>query len=167
MYDALEENTQDKIYIRISDTTNGERNLVENKMIFYFSENGWERGIIQRKTEMNRRKKYLAKEMRSYILVSHIIYGETWLHDLRGFGVSYHSDTPFELLDYGYTTECRLWMIFVTWCRVKLYCHVNLCSTCHILVVYNDISHLGIKVISWIWVIGDVTKIPNFLITYK
>ena len=96
-----------------------------------------------------------------------MIDGNTWLHYLGGLDVSYHSDTPFELLDNGYTTECRLGMRFVTWCIVKLYCHVTLCITCHILVVYNDIIHLGIKVILWSWVIGDVTKIQNILITYK
>ena len=86
-------------------------------------------------------------------------------HDLNKLGgvyVSYHSDTTFERLDYGYTTECRLGMIFVTWCIVKLYCHVTLCITFHILIVSNYISHLGIKVISWSWLVGDVTKILDF-----
>ena len=63
--------------------------------------------------------------MREYILVSHVIYGETWLHDLGRLDVSYHSDSPFERLDCGYKTECRRGMIFVTWCIVKLYCHVT------------------------------------------
>ena len=49
-------------------------------------------------------KTYLAKEMSAYIFVCHVIDGETWLHDLGGLDVSYHSDTPFERLDYGYTT---------------------------------------------------------------
>ena len=100
--------------------------------------------------------------MRAYILVSHVTDGETWLHDLGGIYVSYNPDTPFEKLDAGYTTECRLWIIFVTWCIVKLYFHFTLCITCHILIISNDISHLDIKVISWIWVVGDVTKIPDF-----
>ena len=95
-------------------------------------------------------------------MASRVINGDTWLHDLVGIDVSYHSDTPFERLDDGYTTECRLGMRFVTWCIFKLYCHVTLCITCNILIVSNDIIHLGIKVISWVWVVGDITKIPDF-----
>ena len=34
---------------------------------------------------MARGKKYLEKEMRLYILASHVIDGETWWHDLGGF----------------------------------------------------------------------------------
>ena len=106
--------------------------------------------------------------MRAYILVSHVIDGETWLHDLGGIDVSYNPDTLFERLDDGYTTYCRLGIKFFTWCIVKLYFHVTLCITCNIPIVSNDISHLGTKVISWIWVVSDVTKIPEFvLITYK
>ena len=108
------------------------------------------------------RRKNLAKEIRAYILESHVIDGETWLHDFGELAVSYHSDTPLEWIDYGYTTECRLGMRFFTCCIVKLYCHVTLCIVCHIIVLSNDISHLGIKVISWSWVVGDVTKIPDF-----
>ena len=73
-----------------------------------------------------------------YIFVSRVIGGEKWLHDLGGIGVSYHSDTPFEKLDDGYKNECRLGIIFVTWCIVNLYFHVTLCITCHILIVSND-----------------------------
>ena len=69
---------------------------------------------------------------------------------LGGIDVSYHSDTPFEWLDYGYTTECRLGMIFITWCIVKLYCNVTLYIACHILILSNGIKHLGISVISWV-----------------
>ena len=94
------------------------------------------------------------------MLMSCVIDGETCLHDLGGIHVSYYSDTPFEQLDDRYTAECRLGMGFVTWCIFKLYCHVTLCITCHILIVSNDIIHLGIKVISWSWVVGNVTKIP-------
>ena len=112
--------------------------------------------------EDENKEKYLAKEMRVYIFVDRVIDGEMWLHDLGGVDVSYHSDTPFERIDDGYTTECRPGMIFVTWFIVKLYCHVTLCINFHILIVYNDISHLGIKVISWSWLVGDVTKIPDF-----
>ena len=53
-------------------------------------------------------------------------------------------------------------MRFVTWFIVKLYCHDNLCITCHILIVSNYISYIGIKVISWSWAVVDVTKIPEF-----
>ena len=111
---------------------------------------------------MTRRQTYIAKETRAYILVSHIIDEYTWLHNLGGIDVSYHSDTPFEWLDYGYTTECRLGTRFVTWCIVNLYCHVTLCIAYHILIVSNDISHLGIEKIPRSWLVGDVTKIPYF-----
>ena len=63
---------------------------------------------------MNRRQKYPEKEMRAYILLSYVINGEIWLYDLGGISVSYISDIPFERLDEGYTTECRLGMIFFT-----------------------------------------------------
>ena len=95
-------------------------------------------------------------------MASRVIDGEAWLHDLWGLDVTYHSGKTFERLDEGYATECRLGMRFFTWWIVKLYCHVTLCITCHILIVFNDISHLGIKVISWIWAVGDVTKISDF-----
>ena len=111
---------------------------------------------------MTIRQKYLAKEMRAYILVSNIVCGETWLHDLGVIYVSYISYIPFEQLDYGYTTKFILGMRFVTWCIVKLDCYVTLCSACDILIVANDIIHLGIKMISWSWVVGDVTKTPDF-----
>ena len=48
--------------------------------------------------------------MGAYILVSHVIDGETWLHDLGVLDVSYNSDTPFERLDDGYKTNCILGM---------------------------------------------------------
>ena len=95
-------------------------------------------------------------------MVSNIIDGETWLHDLGGISASYISYIPFEQIDYGYTTECILGMIFVTWCISKFDCYVTLCSTCHIRIVDNYISHLGIKMISWSWVVGDVTNTPEF-----
>ena len=44
--------------------------------------------------------------MRAYNLLSYVIDGETWLHDLGGLDFSYISDIPFERLDYGYTIEC-------------------------------------------------------------
>ena len=84
------------------------------------------------------------------------------MHDLGGLNDSYYSDKTFERLDDEYTTEFILGMIFVTWCIVKLYFHVTFCNTCHILIVSNDISYLGIKGISWIWLVGYVTNISDF-----
>ena len=40
MSDVFEENARDKLYIWLSDTTNGEKYLVEGNNIFYFSDNG-------------------------------------------------------------------------------------------------------------------------------
>ena len=74
---------------------------------------------------------------------------------------------PFERLDNGYITECILGMSFVTWCIVELDCYATLCIACHILIVSHDISHLGIKMISWGWLVGDASKASEFLITYK
>ena len=108
---------------------------------------------------MTRRKKDLAKEMREYILVSYLIDGETWLHGLGGLAVYYLSSTPFEILDDGYTTKFRLGMVFVTWCIFKLDCYVTCCRAFHIIIIANDISHLRIKMISWSWGVGDVTKL--------
>ena len=53
-------------------------------------------------------------------------------------------------------------MIFVTWYIFKLDCYVILFSACNILIVANYISHMEIKMVSWRWVVGDVTKKPNF-----
>ena len=86
--------------------------------------------------------------MRSSILARYIIGRETRLHDLGGIAVSYLSDTHFEILAYGDTTDCRLGTVFVTWCIVKLYCYFNFSSACLILIVANYISHLGRKNIS-------------------
>ena len=79
-----------------------------------------------------------------------------------GIDVSYISGIHVKRISDGDTTECGLGMKFVTWCILKLYFHINLCITCHILIVSNDISHLGIREIPWSWVVGDVTKIPDF-----
>ena len=56
--------------------------------------------------------------MREYILVSYVIYGETWLYYLGGGGgeggyVSYLSEIPFEQIDDGCTTEWIIGMIFL------------------------------------------------------
>ena len=84
------------------------------------------------------------------------------MHDLGGIYVSYLSYITFKRIDDGYTTECRLGMRFFTWCIFELDCYVTLFSACNILIVANYISHLGIKMISWRWVVGDVTKTPEF-----
>ena len=95
-------------------------------------------------------------------MLSHVIDGDTWLNYLGGGYVSYLSYIPFYRLDDGYTTECRLGIIFFTWCIVKLNVFVTLCRACNIIIVSNYIIHMGIKIISWIWVVGDVTKTPDF-----
>ena len=51
--------------------------------------------------------------MRAYISVIYVIHVDTWLDCLGGLDVSYLSDIPFEQLDDGYTTECRLGMRFL------------------------------------------------------
>ena len=84
------------------------------------------------------------------------------MHDLGGIYASYLSYIPFELIYDGYTTECSLGMRFVSWCIVKLDCYVTLFIAYHILIVANYINHLGIKIISWRWVVGDVTNTPDF-----
>ena len=71
------------------------------------------------------------------------------------------SDINFERLDDGYITECRLEMIFVTLWIFNLNCYVTLCSACHILIVDHYIIHMGIKIISWRWVVGDLTNTPE------
>ena len=53
-------------------------------------------------------------------MVSYVINGDTWLHDLGVIVVYYLSYIPFEQLDDGYTTECRLRMRCVTCLIVKL-----------------------------------------------
>ena len=42
-----------------------------------------------------------------------------------GLAISYISDIRFEQLSVGDTTECRLGIISVTWCIVKLDCYVT------------------------------------------
>ena len=54
MSDRIEENPIDKLYIWLSNTINGERDIVEGNTIFYLSENGWDRRVIQSKTKMTR-----------------------------------------------------------------------------------------------------------------
>ena len=76
--------------------------------------------------------------------------------------VPYLSYIPFERLGDGYTTEFILGMRFFTWCIVKLYCYVTLCSAFNILIVDNDIIHMGIKMISWSCEVVGVTKTPDF-----
>ena len=79
----------------------------------------------------------------------YVIVREIWLHDFGRLAVSCLSDTQFKQLAAGDTTEFILGMVFSTWCIVKLDFYVNLCRDCIILIVANDISHMGIKMISW------------------
>ena len=55
LYDTFEQNIRDKIYIWISEPTNVAKYIVGGNNNVYFSENGREKGIIQRKSKMNRR----------------------------------------------------------------------------------------------------------------
>ena len=111
--------------------------------IVYLSDIELERVFIQTKRDMTISKKYLAKETRASILVRYVIRGDTWLNDFGGIDVFYLSDTHFEILSSGYTTGCRLGMIFVTFCIIKLDFYVNFCIACIIIIVANDTSHLG------------------------
>ena len=70
-------------------------------------------GGYSEQNEDDQKEKSLAKEMREYILVSRVINRETWLYSLGRIYIYYHLATPFEWLDDGYTTECRLGMIFL------------------------------------------------------
>ena len=103
MSDALEENTRDKIYICLSDTINGKK-ILGRVAIFLIYQTMDEKGELFRAKWRWPEGNNLAKEIRVYILVSRVINGETWLYGLGGIGVSYHSDTPFERVAYGYTT---------------------------------------------------------------
>ena len=80
-------------------------------------------------------------------LVRYVIGGETWLRDFGGLAISYLSDIQFEQIYYGDTTECILGMIFFTWCIVKLYFYFTSYRACFIIIVYNDIIHMGRKMI--------------------
>ena len=94
--------------------------------------------------------------------MSYVIDGEKLLHDLGGVAVYYISDIHFELLDAGDTTKFIRGMIFFTWCIVKLNCYFTFFGACIILFVVNDIIHMGIKMISWIWVVCDVNTTSEF-----
>ena len=96
------------------------------------------------------------------ILVKYGIDGEMWLNDFGGLTVFYIPYMHFEGLAAGYTTECILCMRFGTWCIFKLDCYVNFCSACLIIIVVNDITHLGSKVISLSWAFGDVAMSSDF-----
>ena len=52
--------------------------------------------------------------MRASILDRYVIDREICLHGFGGIAVSYISEIHFEILAAGYTTECRLAMVFVT-----------------------------------------------------
>ena len=106
--------------------------------------------------------KYIAKEIRTSILVRYIIVREIWLHGLGGLVDSYLSDIIFDQLSAGDTTDCRLGMVYVTCCIVRLYRYVTFCHACIILFIVNYITHMGIKIISWSWGVCDVTMISDF-----
>ena len=91
-------------------------------------------GVTQIKSKMAINQKYIAREMRASSLARYVIVGETWLNDFGGLSASYFSDIHFERLADGYTIECRLGIIFVTWCIAKLNCHVNFCHTCLLII---------------------------------
>ena len=65
-----------------------------------------------------------------------------YLWDIASLYMSY---IPFQWLASGDTTECRLGMIFITCCIVKLDCYVDFCNNFLVLIVANDISHLVIN----------------------
>ena len=88
--------------------------------------------------------------MRTSILVSYVIAGDTWLNNFGRLDVSYFSDIHFERISFGGTTECRLGIIFLIWCIVNLYFFNNFCSAFLILVLSNYIRNLWNKMISWI-----------------
>ena len=81
MSDSLEENTRAKKYICLSGTNDGKRDLVEGNNIFIYHRMDDIRGLFRAKRRWPEGKN-LVKEMRAYILVSRVIDGETWLHDL-------------------------------------------------------------------------------------
>ena len=99
MSDEIEENIRYKLYICLYGTTNGEIDHVESKIIFIFQRMDERGRLFRARQRLPEAKKYLAKEMKGYILMSRLINRETWLHDLGGFDVSYHSETPFEQLE--------------------------------------------------------------------
>ena len=55
LHDALEENTKDKIYIQISEPTNGAKYIVEGNKFIYLSDTGWEMDVVHRKRNRERR----------------------------------------------------------------------------------------------------------------
>ena len=95
-------------------------------------------------------------------MVSYVSGEETRLHGFWGIDVSHISYIYFELLVAEDTTECRLGVIFVTWFIFKLSCYVNFLRYCFVLIVAHDIRHMGRKMISWIWVVCDVTMTSDF-----
>ena len=139
MYDSLQQNGRDKIYIWIYEPFNDAKYIIKVFLFFYLSDNGLEMEVIQSRRKMDGIQKELTKETREYIFESYVINGETWFHDLGGLAVYYLSDTPFEKLASGDITDCRLGMRLFTWYTVKLDGYVNFCSACQILILDNDI----------------------------
>ena len=73
------------------------KNILWGVTLFFISQ----RMGVQIKMNMTRRQTDIAKEMRAYILLSYVIYGDTWLHDLWGLDDSCLSYIPFEKPDDG------------------------------------------------------------------
>ena len=63
MPDDLKQNNRDKIYIWISEPTNGEKYLMVVNNVFYLSCNRWYRGVIQSKRKMTRRESILQRKL--------------------------------------------------------------------------------------------------------
>ena len=81
MYNAIDKNIRDKIYIRVCEQNNGAKYLVEGNNIVYLSYTGWDRGVIESKRNICRREKKLVKETRAPVLVRYVIGKDKWLYD--------------------------------------------------------------------------------------
>ena len=64
-----------------------EKHLVEGNIIFIYQIMGERGGGYSEQKEDDQKGKYLAKEMMAYILASHVIGEETWLHYVGGIAV--------------------------------------------------------------------------------
>ena len=92
MSDRIEENPRDKLYIWLSDKTNGKKYLVEGNKFLFIRE--WMReGGYSDQNKDKQKEKISCKGNEGVYLVSHVIDGEIWLHDLGKLDASYHSDT--------------------------------------------------------------------------
>ena len=84
------------------------------------------------------------------------------MHNFGGRVVTYLSDIPYEQLASEDTTDNRLGLRFGIRRMFKLYLYVTFLSDCIILVVANDISNLGSKIISYIWGVVYITITSDF-----